>query len=71
MSQDDHSNPRSQRTPLGGRTGVTIASITPLISLVLFFLFGFMGHWAWSWLFWLLVPIVRVVVYGPSGRQQS
>lgn len=65
---DDFSNPLARKRPLGGQTGVAIFRITPLVSLVLFFLFGFLGHWNWSWMFWLLIPIVGAVVYGPGGR---
>ena len=52
---------------LGGRTGATIMALAPFIALGLFFLFGFIGSFAWSWLWFLLVPIAGVVIYGPGS----
>ena len=68
---DDYSNPLARRRPLGGRTGVAIVSIVPFIALALFLIFGLMGGWAWSWLFWLLVPIAGVLVYGVGGNRST
>ena len=68
---DPYGNPLARKTPLGGRTGVAVASLAPIIALVLFFAFGFLaGAWAWSWIFFLLIPVVYLVVYGvrsPGG----
>lgn len=70
MSDENIPNPLTRKTPLGGRTGVALASIVPLISLALFLVFGFAGYWSWSWLFFLLIPIVGIIVYGVrSGRR--
>jgi len=33
MSDNDFSNPLTRRTPLGGRTGVAIASLVPLLAI--------------------------------------
>jgi len=72
MSTDDpYRNPLSRKRPLGGTTGVAIASIVPLVALALFLIFGFMGGWAWSWVFFLLIPIVAIAVYGLGGRNGS
>lgn len=52
---------------LGGRTGATIMALAPFLALGLFFLFGFIGSFAWSWLWFLLIPIAGVVIYGPGA----
>lgn len=64
MADAGETNPLSRSTPLGGRTGVAIASLTPIVALVLFLIFGFLGGWAWSWVFFLLVPTVFIAIYG-------
>ncbi|MCD2443634.1 DUF1707 domain-containing protein [Agromyces sp. SYSU K20354] len=56
---------------LGGRVGATIMALTPFIAVGLFFLFGFLGSFAWSWLWFLLVPIVGIVIYGPGSEGRS
>lgn len=56
---------------LGGRTGDTIMALTPFLALGLFFLFGFAGGFAWSWLWFLIIPIAAIVIYGPSGKPDS
>jgi hypothetical protein len=44
-----------------------LMAVVPLVSLVLFFVFGFATNgWAWSWLFFLLTPIAGAVLYGDS-----
>jgi hypothetical protein len=63
-STDDFSNPLARTHPLGGRTGVAIASVVPLAAIILFLAFGLMGGWSWSWMFFLLIPVVGVAVYG-------
>jgi hypothetical protein len=67
----DESRDSYNRTrPLGGTAGVVAVSVTPLIALAAFLLCGFLAPdgFAWSWLFWLAVPIVGIIVYGPAGR---
>ncbi|MGP3535507.1 hypothetical protein ACTU3I_11985 [Microbacterium sp. RD1] len=64
---DPFRNPLERSKPLGGPVGVAIVSITPIVALVLFLVFGFLGFWSWSWIFWLLVPIAGIVVYGMRG----
>jgi hypothetical protein len=56
---------------LGGRTGDTIMALTPFLALGLFFLFGFAGGFAWSWLWFLIIPIAAIIIYGPSGKPDS
>ncbi|WP_291045099.1 hypothetical protein [Herbiconiux sp.] len=68
-TEDPYANPLTRKTPLGGRTGVAIVSIVPLVALVVFLLIGFLaGGWAWAWVFFLAVPIAAIVVYGLGGR---
>lgn len=52
---------------LGGRVGATIMALTPFIAVALFFITGFNGSFAWSWLWFLLVPVVGIVIYGPGS----
>lgn len=52
---------------LGGTTGATVMALVPFIALGLFFLFGFVGSFAWSWLWFLLIPIAGIVIYGPGS----
>ncbi|GLK16453.1 DUF1707 SHOCT-like domain-containing protein [Herbiconiux flava] len=66
----DYSGRSTGPAPLGGAAGVVAVSVTPLIALGLFLACGFLipGGFAWSWVFWLFVPIVGIVVWGPAGR---
>jgi hypothetical protein len=63
----------SRTKPLGGVAGVLAVTLTPLIVLVVFLLCGFFAPngFAWSWVFWLAVPIVGIIVYGPAGRSRD
>jgi hypothetical protein len=54
--------------PLGGRAGVTAVALSPFVALALYILLGTQGGWGWGWLFFLLVPVTAIIVYGPSGR---
>ncbi|QTX03488.1 DUF1707 SHOCT-like domain-containing protein [Agromyces archimandritae] len=56
---------------LGGSVGATIMALVPFIAFGLFLAFGFAGGWAWSWLFFLLVPIAGVIVYGPGSEDRA
>jgi hypothetical protein len=62
------SNPLIRSAPLGGRTGVAIVSVVPVVCVVLFLILGFLGGWAWSWLLLLGIPLAYLIVYGPGGR---
>ncbi len=66
---DAFRNPLARKKPLGGPVGVAVASILPLIALALFLLFGFLGGWNWSWVFFLLIPISAIIVYGFPSRE--
>ena len=46
-------------------------ALTPFLALALFFLTGFAGGFAWSWLWFLIIPIVAIIIYGPSGKPDS
>lgn len=64
---NDSSSPGN--APLGGRTGATIVAIVPLIAAILFLILGFaFGAWAWAWVFFLAIPLVALIVYGPTRR---
>ena len=54
--------------PLGGAIGATIMALVPFLALGLFFLFGFYGSFAWSWAFFLLIPIAGIIIYGPGAE---
>lgn len=66
MSREDFSE--MPGSPLGGRIGTTLVALSPFVALALFILLGVQGGWAWSWLFFLLVPVTAIIVYGPRGR---
>lgn len=53
---------------LGGRIGDTIMALTPFIALGLFFWFGFAGGFVWSWLWFLIIPVAAIIIYGPTGK---
>ncbi|UOE43648.1 DUF1707 SHOCT-like domain-containing protein [Agromyces larvae] len=56
---------------LGGGWGATIMAFVPFLALGLFFIAGFAWDgWAWSWLFFLLVPVAGVIIYGPASQQR-
>jgi hypothetical protein len=40
----------------------TIMALTPFLALALFFTTGF------NWLWFLLVPVMGILVYGPDGK---
>jgi hypothetical protein len=53
---------------LGGGIGATIMALVPFLAVGLFFLFGFNGSFAWSWLWFLLIPIAGIIIYGPGSE---
>jgi 4-hydroxybenzoate polyprenyltransferase len=68
---NDTSNPLTRAAPLGGRTGVAIASIVPIVCVVLFLALGFLVNgWSWSWIILIAIPIVFLIVYGPRDRSR-
>jgi len=63
--------PRRSRA-LGGRVGDTIMALSPFIALLLFFGFGFWtpGGFTWSWLFFFLIPIAGIIIYGGGSATE-
>ncbi|WP_382309174.1 DUF1707 domain-containing protein [Herbiconiux sp. UC225_62] len=61
----------SRRQPLGGTLGRVIVSLSPFLALGLFFLFGYFtpDGFRWSWIFFVLIPIAGIVVYGAGSRR--
>jgi hypothetical protein len=57
---------------LGGPIGATIMAFVPFVALGLFFIGGFVwGGWAWAWLFFLLIPIAGIIIYGPASQYRD
>ncbi|GAA2227116.1 DUF1707 domain-containing protein [Herbiconiux moechotypicola] len=69
--RDDYDSAR--RRPLWGSAGVVIVSIMPFIALGLFFLCGYFipDGFRWSWIFFALIPIAGIVVYGAGSRRST
>jgi hypothetical protein len=64
---DAASGPRA----LGGRVGATIMALVPFLALALFLILGFtIGAWAWAWVFFLLIPVAGIVIYGPASSRR-
>ncbi|MGR2752540.1 DUF1707 SHOCT-like domain-containing protein [Agromyces arachidis] len=57
---------------LGGRVGDTVMALSPFVALLLFFAFGFWapGGFTWSWLFFFLIPITGIIVYGGGSAKE-
>ncbi len=53
---------RGKREPLGGRAGEVAVALSPFIALALFLLTT--RVWDEAWVFFLLIPVTGVVVYG-------
>ncbi|MCU1481354.1 MAG: hypothetical protein JWQ19_2140 [Subtercola sp.] len=62
--------PEPRNAPIGGRAGVVAVSITPFIALLLFFVTGIVWGYNYSWLWFLLVPLVGIIVYGGGTRRR-
>lgn len=65
-----YSEPRGSRA-LGGRIGDTIMALVPFLAVGLFFLFGFYVSFAWSWLWFLTIPVAAIIIYGPGGGRRD
>ncbi|PZS34327.1 MAG: hypothetical protein DLM58_05975 [Pseudonocardiales bacterium] len=67
LSKGPPNNPAGRederRQAVGGRAGETLVALSPFIALALFFLVP----WDSSWLFFVLIPVISVLVYG-GGR---
>ncbi|UFS57894.1 DUF1707 SHOCT-like domain-containing protein [Subtercola endophyticus] len=62
--------PEPRNGPIGGTAGVVAVSITPFIALILFFVTGIVWGYNYSWLWFLLVPLVGIIVYGGGTRRR-
>ena len=51
---------------LGGAVGATIMALTPFLAVALFFLFGILYGFTWSWLWFLIIPVAGIIIYGPG-----
>lgn len=49
------------------RWGLLVVSIMPFVAVILFFLTGMAWGYAYSWLWFLLIPLAGVLVYGVDG----
>jgi hypothetical protein len=49
--------------PLSDRARETVMALTPLVALILFFVTDLTWYW------FLAIPIVGIVLYGPEGRR--
>jgi hypothetical protein len=58
-------NPQSRQP---SRIGATVMAIVPFVSLTLFFVTGSVFSFGYSWLWFALIPVAGVIVYGPNGR---
>ncbi|WP_430647921.1 DUF1707 SHOCT-like domain-containing protein [Agromyces sp. GXS1127] len=63
---------RRRSRALGGRVGDTVMALSPFVALLLFFGFGFWvpGGFAWSWLWFFLIPITGIIVYGGGSATE-
>jgi hypothetical protein len=57
---------------LGGRIGDTVMALSPFVALLLFFGFGFWtpNGFAWSWLWFFLIPITGIIIYGGGAARE-
>ncbi|WP_200952469.1 DUF1707 domain-containing protein [Agromyces sp. Soil535] len=64
--------PNGARTSgaLGGRIGDTIMALTPFLAIGLFFLTGFLSGFIWAWLWFLIIPIAGIIIYGPGANDR-
>ncbi|MFK4730408.1 DUF1707 domain-containing protein [Agromyces mediolanus] len=66
---DEYGGGRGVR-PLGGAVGATIMALVPFAALALFFLSGTYGSYTWSWIWFLLIPIAGIIIYGPGSTRR-
>lgn len=58
-------DPRAKET---SRVGATVMAIVPFVSLALFFVTGSALSWSYSWLWFALIPVAGIIIYGPNGK---
>jgi hypothetical protein len=49
------------------RWGLLVVSVMPFVAVILFFLTGMAWGYAYSWLWFLLIPLAGALVYGVDG----
>ena len=55
----------------GSRWGLLLVSVIPFVSLILFFITGMAWGYQYSWLWFLLIPLVGAITYGTgAGRRR-
>lgn len=59
---------RSPEAKEPSRVGATVMAIVPFVSLALFFVTGSALSWSYSWLWFALIPVAGIIVYGPNGK---
>jgi len=53
------------------RWGLLLVSVIPFVSLILFFITGMAWGYQYSWLWFLLIPLVGAITYGTdAGRRR-
>ncbi|WP_158864218.1 DUF1707 SHOCT-like domain-containing protein [Leifsonia sp. AG29] len=52
------------------RTSLILVSIMPFVSLILFFITGYVWGFQYSWLWFLLIPLVGAISYGVDGGRR-
>lgn len=52
------------------RSGLLAVSIIPFVSVILFFITGYAWGYQYSWLWFLLIPLVGAIVYGTDGGRR-
>ncbi|WP_431221298.1 DUF1707 SHOCT-like domain-containing protein [Leifsonia xyli] len=63
-------SPWGRRDP-SSRWGLLAVSIIPFVSLILFFITGMVWGYQYSWLWFLLIPLVGAITYGTdAGRRR-
>ncbi|PPF82239.1 hypothetical protein C5B96_09810 [Subtercola sp. Z020] len=56
----------------GGRSpGLLIVSLAPFVALVLFLITSWLFGWEYSWLWFILIPVAGVIVYGGGWSNRS
>jgi hypothetical protein len=50
------------------RAAATVMAIVPFVSLALFFATGSLFGYGYSWLWFALIPVAGIIVYGPNGK---
>ncbi|GAB3578331.1 hypothetical protein GCM10027406_14330 [Leifsonia lichenia] len=53
--------------PANRRWGLAIVSVAPFVAVILFFVTSSVWGYAYSWLWFLIVPITGAIVYGADG----